>query len=161
MAVRQVSEVFIDIWRRLTKTHRRSQRFKVKISLSCTLSEQAANRASESADSSLVGYTRDLSEHGLGLILPSMPAATAKRLVETQQGLTIMLALPIGYVALQARAVRLKQLNEPIPGVITSVIGARIESMSDFDRRMYAGHLRSLRASRGPSSGTEASDTPQ
>ena len=95
----------------------------------------------------IMGHTRDLSESGLSLVLPT---ARLGDVDVSQPGapLRVVLSLPTGVVVLQAATARSEYLS---PGG-ELLVGAHIVKMYDPDRRSYEAYLHQ------PSAGDEAGD---
>jgi PilZ domain len=88
----------------------------------------------------LIGYTRDVSESGLGVVLPDVRIA-GRTIVGSDRGLRVRLWLPGRVVEMSARAVR----HVPLEGGETGyLVGIQIQAMSQDDRAYYVKFLRSL-----------------
>ncbi len=79
----------------------------------------------------LEGYTRDISETGLGLIVPSSQIGDRHLTDEGGTLRIVLLDLPTGVVEVYATPVRYEQLQEPEEG---HFIGVHITRMSAPDR---------------------------
>lgn len=80
----------------------------------------------------LIGYTRDISETGLSLVVPIVHS-TDREFYGKYDILRITLSLPTGNVEVQAEPVRYQWLDESDPGK-GYLIGARITGMDDRAR---------------------------
>ncbi|MDQ3908631.1 MAG: PilZ domain-containing protein [Acidobacteriota bacterium] len=88
----------------------------------------------------LIGYTRDVSESGLGVVLPDVRIA-GRLVVGRDRSLRVRLGLPGRVVEMSAQAVR----HVPLEGGETGyLVGIQIQEMSQDDRAYYAKFLRSL-----------------
>ena len=87
------------------------------------------------------GHTRDISENGLALVVPTL------RLGDnflTDEGCTlriVLLDIPSGQVEIHAMPVRYEQLDGPSGG---HLIGVQIKHMSDSDRYRFLRYLSTL-----------------
>jgi len=90
----------------------------------------------------LVGYTRDVSETGLGVVLPELRIA-GRSVVHPERELRLMIGLPYEPVEMRAAAVRHVELGEDEfdSGYL---VGVQIREMSPADRGRYMKYLRSL-----------------
>ena len=87
---------------------------------------------------SLLGHTRDMSEGGLAVVLPSFDCNYRQLFGE---GLKVRLDLPYAQIIADASAVRAAPLNEESPGD-GCVFGLRITAMGEADHRHYVEFLR-------------------
>ncbi|MDQ3908396.1 MAG: PilZ domain-containing protein [Acidobacteriota bacterium] len=88
----------------------------------------------------LVGYTRDVSESGLGVVLPDVRIA-GRAVVGRDRTLRVQLGLPGRVVEMSAVAVRQAPLEG---GEAGHLVGMQIQEMSHDDRAYYTKFLRSL-----------------
>lgn len=87
------------------------------------------------------GYTRDISEEGLALVVPSLHADD-RRLAGGGAALEITLDLRVASVRMLAEAVR----REPLAGGAAGcLIAVRVKQMGEGDRALLARHLERLR----------------
>jgi hypothetical protein len=89
----------------------------------------------------LAGFTRDISETGLALIVPSIRTGDRYLVDEGCTLRLILLDLPNGEVEIFAKPVRYLQLPEPGTGYL---IGVQITEMSDSDRARLLQYLKTL-----------------
>ena len=89
----------------------------------------------------LEGYTRDISEEGLALVVPSLHADD-RRLGGGGEALEITLDLRVASVRMLAEAVRREQLTGGAAGCLIAV---RVRQMGEGDRALLARYLGSLR----------------
>jgi len=88
------------------------------------------------------GRTRDLSETGLSLFLPTLWLGR-EQIGVSNFPLRLVLSLPGGVAVVQAIVVRAEEV-EDAEGGGGYVVGARIRKMSEPDRKRYEALLRSL-----------------
>ena len=88
----------------------------------------------------LVGYTRDVSESGLGVILPGTRVA-GRSIVGAERPLRVLLGLPGEPVEMSAVAVRDAELEDDETG---RIVGIQIREMKPDARARYHSFLRSL-----------------
>lgn len=93
-------------------------------------------------ESALVGFTRDLSETGLTLMLPSVRIGDAY-LTDAESCLEVKLELPGGAVAIRTASVRFEQLRR-IESGCNYLLAVRIINMPNDDRDRYVAYLKSL-----------------
>jgi hypothetical protein len=90
----------------------------------------------------LIGYTRDISESGLALLVSAKSMSVLYSLGQ-KYTLQLMLNLPSGAIELEATPVRFKHINEGQAGSFI-LIGAQITKMSDEDRERFVQYLNSF-----------------
>lgn len=88
----------------------------------------------------LIGYTRDISESGLALMVSAKSMSLLYNLSETYT-LQLVLTLPLGPVDLEVTPVRYQHVNEGTSGS-RILIGARITKISDEDGARLSEYLR-------------------
>jgi hypothetical protein len=88
----------------------------------------------------LVGHTRDLSESGLTLLLPSVRAGDAY-LTDGERGLEVKLELPGGPVTMHTSSVRFEQLQSKEAGC-GYLLAVRINRMPPDERERYVAYLK-------------------
>jgi len=114
--------------------------------LSVSLGE-SRNRATANADAPLrlAGYTRDISESGLALIVPAIHIG-GQYLTTQNRTLELTIKLPDGPIRLQATPVRYSPLNADTEDAKDTgyIIGVQITHMSEPDRARYNAHLAKL-----------------
>ena len=89
-----------------------------------------------------MGYTRDLSEAGLSIIVPTLQLGD-DRIDVKDYPLRLIVSLPQGIIIAQARTVR-SEVNETPNGARTFLLGLAVTKMNDRDRANYRAYLRSL-----------------
>lgn len=88
------------------------------------------------------GYTRDISETGLGLIVTGQVASLLAPLGETYR-LQLVLSLPVGSIELEARPVRYAPVDRG-DNASHTLIGALITEMREDDRTRFLEYLKIL-----------------
>lgn len=89
----------------------------------------------------LVGFTRDISEKGLALIVPSLRAGDRYLVNEGCTLRVVLLDLPTGEVEIYATPVRYMELDEPGSG---HLIGVQVTRMSEPNRERLLQFLKTL-----------------
>jgi hypothetical protein len=89
----------------------------------------------------LVGFTRDISENGLGLVVPSLRVGDRYLIDEGCTLRVVLLDLPTGEAEVYATPVRYVELQEPEIG---HLIGVEITEISDRDRARLLQFLKTL-----------------
>jgi c-di-GMP-binding flagellar brake protein YcgR len=87
------------------------------------------------------GYTRDISESGLALVVPSLRSGSVYLTAGSKLRIVI-LNLPTGEVEIEAAPVRYEELPEGEG----HLIGVRITQISDRDRARLAQYIKTLPA---------------
>lgn len=108
--------------------------------LSVSLGETGARTG---APIRIVGYTRDLSESGLALIVPAIHVG-GQYLTSQNRALEITLKLPTGPIQLQAKPVRYSPLDDEDGKDTGYIVGVQITAMSEADRARYQAYLAKL-----------------
>lgn len=122
------------------RRHSKRQRVRLNFSLSLSTSAQALNGTRRV--NMLDGYTSDISENGLALIVPQITLAE-HHLVGENRSLNVKLQLPDGPVEVVAVPVRYERLEEDQTET-GYLIGAKIISMPDADRERYSRYVVAL-----------------
>jgi hypothetical protein len=125
--------------RELVADRRRSPRHRVSLPVSVSLLDAEA-----SAEPVLVqGHTRDVSEDGLGVILPHIRVG-GRYLVGDSVTLRIMLKLPDAYVRLYGTPVRHEKLDAD--GTDAGFfVGIRLTDTDERDRALFVDYINSLK----------------
>jgi hypothetical protein len=121
---------------------RASPRREVKLDLRVLLVATKTSAAGEEQMLPLIGYTRDVSETGLALLLSAKSMGLLYALGQNYT-LQLVLTLPSGPVELEAMPVRYKHINEGQAGS-RILIGAQITKISDEDRVRFVQYLDSF-----------------
>ncbi len=125
--------------RELVADRRRAPRYRERLPVMVALLD--AGSGAEPANSS--GHTRDLSEDGLGLVLPNIRVG-GRYLVGDSVTLRVTLKLPEGYARLYGTPVRYQKLEDE--GADKGfLIGLRLTETSDRDYALLASYLKSLK----------------
>jgi hypothetical protein len=121
---------------------RLAPRYKARVHFSVSVLDGGADPKAAQPTRTLVGWTRDLSETGLALIVPSLRLG-ADKLNGENVTLRLMLDLPKATVEIHVRPVRSHQLgaNDTDMGYF---IGVQITQLSDGARAELVKFLRSL-----------------
>lgn len=114
----------------------------VALVLSVSLGESGGKAQAEGSPLRLAGYTRDISQTGLALIMPAIHIG-GQYLTSPNRTLEITLRLPSGPIQLQAAPVRYSPLDEDARDT-GYIIGVQIMAMSDRDRARYEAYLKKL-----------------
>ncbi|HEV7890513.1 MAG TPA: PilZ domain-containing protein [Pyrinomonadaceae bacterium] len=125
--------------RELVADRRRAPRYRVSLPVSVSLLDAEA-----SAEPALVqGRTRDVSEDGVGVILPHVRVG-GRYLVGDAVTLRVTLKLPEGYARLYGTPVRHEKLdaNGPETGFL---VGIRLTDTDERDRALLVEYMNSLK----------------
>jgi len=90
----------------------------------------------------LMGYTRDISESGVGLIVSTKSLNVLYGLGQSYT-LQLVLTIPTGSVELEVTPVRYQHIKEGEAGS-RILIGAQITKISDEDRVKFGEYLKSI-----------------
>lgn len=112
--------------------------------LSVALGETGSKAQTDNSPLRLAGYTRDISETGLALIMPAIHIG-GQYLTSPNRILEITLRLPSGPIQIQAAPVRYSPLDEDARDT-GYIVGVQITQMSDRDRASYNAYLKKLTA---------------
>ncbi len=111
--------------------------------LACTISLSAEDENLLFPQAKLAGRTRDVSESGLGLIVPSIYIGFAC-VVDEGRVLDLNLELPAGVVRLKMTIAHYLRMDEHGQEESSYLIGARITEISPDNRALYAEYLTAL-----------------
>jgi hypothetical protein len=123
---------------------RRVPRYDARLSFSVSIVDEEAGRENTRPPQTLVGRTRNLSDTGFALIVPSLWLGTDK-LNDGNSTLRLMLDLPTGTAEIHVVPVRSHQLGEKNMES-GHLIGVKITHLSDDARTRLTKFLRSLRS---------------
>ena len=112
--------------------------------LTVSLNEGGKKSNAEAAPLRLAGYTRDISESGLALIVPAIHIG-GQYLTNQSRTLDITLKLPTGPIQLQAAPARYSPLEEDAKDT-GYIIGVRITKIGERERAQYKAYLEKLTA---------------
>jgi hypothetical protein len=90
----------------------------------------------------VVGYTRDVSESGLGLVVPDLRIA-GRNIVNAERLLLVIVGLPAGPVEMRAAGVRHVEMEKGNPEA-GYLVGIQIREMAPADRSRYKKFINSL-----------------
>jgi hypothetical protein len=134
----------INRWRESVANRRRAPRRKAKRDARLLFSLSLLDPESAAGAEHLIpleGYTRDISETGLSLIVPTLRISDTY-LTDVSCKLRIVLVdLPTGKIEIYAKPVRYEQLDEPEKG---HLIGVEITQLSVGDRARLLQYLSTL-----------------
>ena len=116
---------------------RHMARHRVRLEVTVTLA--TPTKANGRRPASLQGYTRDVSENGLGLIMPAIRIGD-RYLAGENCRLAIRLELPDKPIQLTASSARYEPLDDP--SEMGFLIGVNITNISDEDRKLFTAYLR-------------------
>ena len=121
---------------------RRARRYRQSIHFSVSIFDPKLSRAQLEHAPYLEGDTSDISESGLGLVVPAIRISD-RYLTAPDQMLHLMLELPSGALEMRVAPVRYEQLERE--GVASGyLVGVRISGMSDEHRARFTDYLRQL-----------------
>jgi hypothetical protein len=139
---------FLGRLRGTVSDRRRAPRYDARLSFSVSILDEKADHEGARPTLTLVGRTRNLSETGMGLVVPSLSLGTG-HLNDENSTLRLKLDLPKGKlresIEIHAVPVRSQQLGEKDKDS-GHFIGVKITYMSDESRALFMGYLRRLRS---------------
>lgn len=125
---------------------RRAPRYRVHLEAELALSvlQPGANASAERSGQQLklTGYTRDISESGMAIIVPAIRIG-GQYFTDSNRKLRITLKLPTGIITLHGRPARYTPLDEEATDT-GYLIGLAIESMGDGDRARFQTYIETL-----------------
>lgn len=121
---------------------RRQAAFLVSLPVGVSVPNDKLDPEMDEYPSPIMGRTRDLSETGLSLFLPTLKLGH-EQISAANFPLRLVLSLPDGIAVVQAITVRAEEIITP-ESERGFVIGARIKKMHERDRKRYADLLKSL-----------------
>jgi PilZ domain len=127
---------------RFIGNRRRAPRHKMRLPLSLSLLDVRSKGDGSEQKPALEGYTRDVSETGLALILPAIRIGE-HYLTGEGRPLRIMLELPTGPIQMDVLPVRYERLDESETEK-GYLVGVSITDMSDTDRATFVEYMRKL-----------------
>jgi hypothetical protein len=123
----------------INNERRASPRRSIKLEFRVLLVAMKTSAEGEEQMLPLIGYTRDISESGLALLVSAKSMSVLYNLSEAYT-LQLVLTLPLGPVDLEVTPVRYQHINEGTSGS-RILIGARITKISDEDRARLSEYL--------------------
>jgi c-di-GMP-binding flagellar brake protein YcgR len=142
----EITRTILARVRQYVGDRRHSKRQRVRLSFSLSLSTAAQGLNGTRRMNMLDGYTSDISENGLALIVPQITLAE-HHLVGENRSLNVKLQLPDGPVEVVAVPVRYERLEEDQTET-GYLIGAKIVSMPDPDRERFSRFVVALQDGR-------------
>ena len=121
---------------------RAAPRRQIKLEFRVLLVATKTSAAGEEQTLPLIGYTRDISESGLALLVSAKSMSLLYNLGHNYT-LQLVLNLPSGPVELEVRPARYQHINEGSAGS-RILIGAQITKISDADRVRFTEYLDSF-----------------
>ena len=119
---------------------RASPRRNVNLEFRVLLVARKTSAEGEEQTLPLIGYTRDISESGLALMVSAKSMSVLYNLNEAYT-LQLVLQLPTGPIELEVTPARYQHINEGSAGSYI-LIGARITKMSDAERERFTEYIR-------------------
>ena len=129
-------------FRNFVRNLRQSPRHSPRLPFTLSMLDQASAGSGVRLALKLTGYTRNVSETGMALIVPAIRKGD-HHLAARNRKLLIVLELPNGTIRLQATPIRYERLNFSF-SENGYLIGVRIISMSDNDRVRFLKYLNRL-----------------
>lgn len=121
---------------------RAAPRRKIKLEFRVLLVATKMSEEGEEQTLPLIGYTRDVSESGLALLVSAKSMGVLYSLGQNYK-LQLVLTLPTGPIELEVAPVRYKHINEGKAGSFI-LIGAQISKISEGDRTRFVEYLNSF-----------------
>jgi len=148
----------IGRFRELVGSHSHAPRHALQLPLSISMQDSKARSARGSFPPTLSGYTRNISDTGLSLVVPSVHSGN-RYLMDGNLSLRIQLELPGGAISFQVAPVRYEMLDE------TQIewgylVGMRIVEISEQERKCLTEYLRHANK-RAPAAAAVAVATPE
>ncbi len=132
-----IGKSFRAIFRERRRFARRSAVCAVRLPVGVSMPNERLDPEADDYPQPIMGHTRDLSETGLSLVLPTSQLGDVD-VSAAGAIMRVVLSLPTGVVILQAATVR-SELLSPDGDLL---VGASIVKMYDYDRRRYEAYLR-------------------
>lgn len=129
-------------FRNFVRSLRQAPRFGPRLQFTLTMLEQQSNASGMRPAVKLTGYTRNISETGMALVVPAIRKGD-HHLAARNRRLLIVLELPAGPIRLQAAPIRYERLSRSA-GEAGYLIGVRVVSMTDEDKLRFLRYLHRL-----------------
>ncbi|HEY0545098.1 MAG TPA: PilZ domain-containing protein [Pyrinomonadaceae bacterium] len=129
-------------FRNFVRSLRQSPRYSPRLPFTLSMLDPASTGSGVRLALKLTGYTRNVSETGMALVVPAIRKGD-HHLAARNRKLLIVLELPNGTIRLQATPIRYERLNHSF-SENGYLIGVRILSMSDNDRLRFLKYLNRL-----------------
>lgn len=138
---------------RIIGNHNHARRHELRLPLTLSLQDCRTHRAyaatTTSRAATISGHTRNISDTGLSLILPSVHFGN-RYLMDGDLTLKIELEFPAGSINFQVAPVRYEALDEN-QVECGYLVGLRITKITDPERQRLAAYLRQAKRSATPS----------
>jgi hypothetical protein len=138
----EFTRAIVSRLRQYVGDRRHSTRRKARLAFSLSLISPTKNLNGTQRISSMAGYTLDLSENGLALVVPAITLGD-HHLVGENRSLSLKLDLPDEPVVMQVTPVRYERLEEHASGT-GYLIGVKITLMDEESRARYAEYVANL-----------------
>src|SRR2546421_12714292 len=126
----------------ITKERRATLRRRINLEFRVLLVATKVGADGEEQMLPLIGYTRDISESGIALVVSARSMSVLYNLGQSYT-LQLVLTIPRASVELEITPARYQHLNEGDSGS-RILIGAQITKISDEDRERFIEYLESL-----------------
>ncbi|HEY6803433.1 MAG TPA: PilZ domain-containing protein [Pyrinomonadaceae bacterium] len=133
---------FVSRLRRYIGNRRKVKRAYVRLSFTLSLSDPRTTSNGSRRSASIEGHTLDISNTGLGLIVPAIRVGE-HYLVGEERSLHLLLELPDGPVNMSVVPVRYESLAEDSPES-GYIIGARLVEMDVSERERFDDYIGKL-----------------
>ena len=127
-------------------SHNHARRHELRLPLTISLSDTRFMSASLNCPPTLSGYTRNISDTGLSLVLPSVHLGN-RYLMDGDLNLSVRIELPQGAVNFQVAAVRFEMLDED-QVEWGYLVGMRIVKIAEQERQRLTQYLRHVNESK-------------
>ncbi|HKP47263.1 MAG TPA: PilZ domain-containing protein [Pyrinomonadaceae bacterium] len=138
----ELTRSLVSQLRRFVGDRRHSKRKKTRLSFTLSLVRPALSRNGSMRSNSMKGHTLDISETGLGLVVPAI-ILDEHHLIGENRRLRVQLELGSGMVEMQLAPIRYESLDEHKTET-GYLIGAKIVEMADADRARFSEFVSSL-----------------
>ncbi|HEV7681254.1 MAG TPA: PilZ domain-containing protein [Pyrinomonadaceae bacterium] len=139
----EFARTIVSRLRQYVGDRRHSTRQRVRLDLSLSLASATKSPNGARRINSLEGYTLDVSENGLALVVPQITLGE-HHLVGENRSLNLKLQLPGGPVEIEASPVRYQRLEED-HAETGYLIAVKIIRMPDDDRARFSEFVANLR----------------
>lgn len=129
-------------WEILQHNQRSAPRYQSRLQTSISLITNEDGLGHTERPPVIPGQTRDISVNGLAIVVPSLRTSNHD-LTRLECAWRVVLATPNGYVLAETQLVHYGRYRGEGP-LMGYLIGMRISGMSEVDRPLYNGYLRSL-----------------
>ena len=126
----------------ISQERRASPRRRINIEFRVLLIAKKTDPSGEEHTLPLIGYTHDISETGVSLVVAAKSAGVLYNLGQ-EYTIQLVLTLPTGPVELEARPTRYEHIKDGPTGA-RILIGAQITRLTDEDRTRFNEYLGSF-----------------